>query len=483
VGLETPRLPLAVDLDGTLFRGDLFIESILRYVFAAPWRVFTLIFWLMRGRAYAKARLAETAPFDPAYLPYDQRVLDYLKAERARGRAIVLATASDRRAAQAVADHVGLFDRVFASDGKINLKARRKATALASAFPQGFVYAGNEAADLKVWSASSEAVVVNAPKGLVRKVARTHTLEHSFPRETSTARALIKAIRPQQWAKNVLVFLPMLAGQGWLDPAAWRDGLIAFFAISMAGSCLYIINDASDIDAGRVHARKRRRPFAAGALSPAIGIVASVGLFAGALALGQWAGAVLMVGVYLATSAAYTFWFKRVAMVDVFLLGALYTIRVVLGGVATGYIVSQWLLAFCCFFFLALALVKRAVEVDTVAKKGGVSISRRGYLSSDGPILKMMGVSASFVSALVLSLYTQSPEIVGRYQEPFLLWVLPAAIVFWLCRVWLIADRGDMHDDPLVFAFRDRTSWAIGAVIAAAFAAAVLLPSDLLRWK
>jgi 4-hydroxybenzoate polyprenyltransferase/phosphoserine phosphatase len=475
--------PLAVDLDGTLIRGDVFIEAILRFAFANPLvNIFVVALWLMKGRAYAKARLAEAAPVDPSILPYDERVLSWLKAERANGRTIVLATASDRLAANAISDHLGIFDAVYASDGVVNLKSRRKAERLAQSFPQGFVYAGNESADLKVWSRASGAVVVNATSGLAKAAGKTTPIEQSFPPEGNKLKALIKAIRPQQWAKNVLVFVPMLAGQGWWDAAAWQHAIIAFFALSCAASSVYLVNDASDIDADRKHHRKRKRPFASGALSPAFGLVFSVVLLAAGLGLGALAGVMPFVLLYLAASTLYTFWIKRIVLVDVFLLASLYTIRILLGGFATGYIPSEWLMAFSSFFFLSLALAKRAVEVDTLAAKGGGELNRRGYISSDGAILKMMGLGAGFAAALVLALYLQDDAVAARYNEPFMLWLLPAAVVFWLCRVWLKADRGDMHDDPLIFAFRDRTSWCAGAVAAAGFAAAVLMPATLLPW-
>jgi 4-hydroxybenzoate polyprenyltransferase len=472
--------PLAIDLDGTLFKGDVFIEAMLRFVFASPLANFPiLLFWLLKGRAYAKAKLAEAVPVDPAILPYDERVLNWIKAERADGRTVVLATASDRRAADAIAHHLGLFDAVYASDGIVNLKSRKKAERLGQSFPQGFVYAGNEIADLKVWSHAAGAVVVNASPALTAAARKATPIEKSFPREGNALKALIKAIRPQQWAKNVLVFLPMLVGQGWFDAEAWRNAVIAFFALSCAASSVYLVNDASDIDADRRHHRKRRRPFASGALSPIFGLFFSVFLVAAALSLGALAGIVPYVLLYLAASTLYTFWLKRVALVDVFLLASLYTIRILLGGFATGYVASDWLMAFSCFFFLSLALAKRAVEVDTLAAKGGGELSRRGYLSRDGAILKTMGMAAGFASALVLALYLQDKDVAAHYREPFLLWGLPAAIVFWLCRVWLMADRGEMHDDPLIFAFRDRTSIAIGALAALAFAGAVLSPKVL----
>jgi len=480
--LRSAEKPLVVDLDGTLMRGDVFSEAILRFLVAAPWKIFSLLGWFMKGRAHAKMRLAEAAPFDPSDLPYNAELIAWLESEKARGRKIVLATAADRKAAQAVAEHVGLFDAVFASDGKVNLKSRAKAEALAQAYPQGFVYAGNEAADLKVWAVAERAVIVNAPKSLARIAENTFEVERSFAPAANPLRAFIKAIRPQQWAKNALVFLPMLAGQGWLDFAAWQSAFIAFWALSFTASSVYLVNDAADIDADRRHPRKHRRPFASGALNPLIGVAASFLLLVVGVSLAYLAGALPYILAYLVTTTLYTFWLKRVVLVDVFVLAGLYTLRVVLGGVATGYIASGWLLAFSCFFFLSLALVKRAAEVDALASKGGGALNRRGYLHSDGPILKAMGMASGFVSGLVLALYLQEPTNAQNYGEPFILWVVPATIVFWLCRVWLKTERGEMHDDPLVYAFRDKASWLIGAIAAVSFAAAALLPADTLQW-
>jgi 4-hydroxybenzoate polyprenyltransferase len=462
----TAKLPLAVDLDGTLIRGDVFGEAILRFVFAAPWRLPLLLWWLVKGRAYAKMRLAEAAPGDPADLPYDARLIAWLTRERASGRTIALATASDERAARAVADHVGLFDAVFASDGKTNLKSHRKAERLAAAYPGGFVYAGNERADLKVWSAAKEIVIANASPSLERQARRAFTVEAAFPREGDMIASWFRALRPQQWAKNFLVFLPMLVGKGWFDFSAWALAWIAFAALCCAASAVYLINDAADIDADRRHPRKRTRPFASGALSPFRGLAAAAVLLASAIALAVQADVLPLLALYLIAATLYTFWLKRVVLVDVFVLAALYAIRVVLGGVATGFEASSWLLAFSCFFFLSLALVKRVAEIHALA---GGALNGRGYVSSDEPMLTMMGVGASFVSALVLALYTQSDVVAETFRAPGALWVLTAAVVFWTCRVWLKTSRGEMHDDPLVFALRDGASWLIALIAAAGF--------------
>lgn len=334
------KRPLAVDLDGTLFHGDLFTESMLRYVFAAPWRMFILIGWLMKGRAYAKARLAEAAPFDPADLPYDQRFLDWLKMERKAGRTLVLATASDRRAAKAVADYLGIFDAVFASDGVVNLKSARKAERLAAAFPEGFAYAGNEPADVKVWRAAKNAVIVNASRGLTVHAGKLAAVEEVFPLEASALRGLIEAIRPRQWVKNSLVFLPMLVGQAWMAPQAWVNAVIAFIALCFAASSICLLDDASNIDADRRHPRNRTRPIASGALSPMLALPIAALFAGGGIALGFLAGVAPLIGLYLAVSLLSTFWLKGQRILDMFLIASLYVIRIVIGGVATGDLAS-----------------------------------------------------------------------------------------------------------------------------------------------
>ncbi len=473
-------LPLAVDLDGTLMHGDLFAEAMLRFCLTRPWRVFTLLGWLARGRAYAKQRLAEAAPADPKTLPYNEDLLAWLRAERAAGRTIVLATASDKTAAQAVADHVGLFDAVHASDGQTNLKAARKAARLREAFPQSFVYAGNDRADFSVWSAAAKAVVVNAPMSVAKRAERIAPIEQSFPRKAGVARGLLKAVRPRQWSKNLLVFVPMLAGQGWSNPDAWFAAFAAFAALSLVASAVYLVNDAADIDADRNHPRKRERPFASGQVSPFWGLPLAVVLLGGGFAIGISANVALVLALYLTATTLYTFWLKRYALADVFLLAGLYTLRIVLGGVATGYFASDWLLAFACFFFLSLALVKRVAETsdDRIAAQG-VGATRRGYFAHDSDVLTMMGVSSGFISALVLALYLQNDQVAARFGEPFLLWSLPVGVTYWIARIWLKTARGEMHHDPIMFAMGDRQSWLLAALVALGFAAAALLPPGL----
>lgn len=465
----TAGTPLAVDLDGTLIHADTFFESILAYLASNPFGVFALIGWFTKGRAFVKAKLAGFAPRADE-LPYDVRVLDYLRAEKAKGRRLALATATDRKIANSIAAHVGMFDDVFASDGVINLKSARKGDALAAAYPQGFVYAGNERADLHVWAKAKAAVVVNASETLTAQARALGPVELVLPDERNTFRALMRALRPRQWVKNILVFIPLFAAKGWDDGAGWAGAVLAFVALCCAASSVYLFNDAFDIPADRRHPRKRNRPFASGALSPAIGLAVSVALACIGLAVGVAAGVAVYVLLYMALSSIYTIWLKRLVVVDIFVLASLYGLRVLLGGEAAAHPASSWMLAFCGFFFLSLALVKRVTEIE-----GAPENIRRGYTIADAPVLKAMGIGSAFAASLVLALYVQSDVATLAYDSPSWLWVMPAASIFWLCRVWLLTGRGEMPDDPVVHAVGDRMSLVVASVTALAYAAAVLL--------
>ncbi|MGD9968401.1 MAG: UbiA family prenyltransferase [Hyphomonadaceae bacterium] len=466
---DTAALPLAVDLDGTLIHADTFFESILGYLAANPLGVIPLAGWFTRGRAFVKAKLAAWAP-KPDEIPYDARVLAWLREEKAKGRRIALASATDRSVAEAIAAHVGVFDDVFASDGVTNLKAARKAEALAGAYPGGFVYAGNEPADLDVWARAKAAVVVNAEASLEQRARALVPIERVLADERNVREALELALRPRQWVKNILVFIPLIAAQGWGDAEGWSNAFLTFFALCCAASSVYLFNDAFDIAADRRHPRKRHRPFASGALSPARGIGVGAGLSAAALLVGWAADVLAYVLIYLLLSSLYTLWLKRLVVIDIFVLAALYGLRVLLGGEASGHIASSWMLAFCGFFFLSLALVKRVTEIE-----GAPENIRRGYQLADAPVLKAMGIGSAFAASVVLALYVQSDVATYTYAAPGWLWLLPAASIFWLSRVWLLTGRGEMPDDPVVHAVSDRVSLLIALVAALAYAAAVLL--------
>lgn len=460
--------PLCVDLDGTLIRSDVMFESLLALARQRPILLLMCPVWLLRGRAYFKQQLARYARIDVSRLPYDPQVRKWLEAQT--GRVHILCTAADRSLAEAVASHTGGFGEVLASDGMHNLSGRRKAALLVERFGErGFDYAGNEARDLAVWRHARAACVVNASPRLADRVARTCPVTNVIPRHPAgRARAWLQAVRPHQWLKNVLVFVPALAAHAVLQPAVMVRSLAAFAIFCVCASSVYLLNDLLDLDADRAHPRKRHRPFAAGRLPLSGGLVAAPILallaFAGAYALSTRFAAVLL--AYFALTVAYSLRLKQLVIVDVVVLAALYTLRIIAGTVAAGLGHSFWLLAFSMFLFLSLALVKRYTEVQVQRETGTPRIRGRGYEAGDYELLAGLGTASGYLSVLVLALYINSTASAALYHRPQLLWLLCPILLYWISRVWLIAHRGRMHDDPVVFAARDRVSVGVLALSA-----------------
>jgi len=465
---EDLTVPLCVDLDGTLIKSDLLWESLVRLLQRNPLYLIAAVVWWSGGRAALKQQLARRVAVDPAHLPYHEPFLEYLRAQRAAGRRLLLVTASDRALAALVAEHVGLFDEVLASDGQTNLRGRNKGAHLAGRFGErGFDYAGNSSVDLPVWARAREALVVNAPAGLVARARQLGTVGGVFPGAGGVpVAAAIRALRPHQWVKNLIIFVPLITSHKINQLPLALDALSAFIAFSLCASGVYLVNDLCDLDADRVHPAKRERPFAAGALPLQAGLIGAPLLLAAGL-LGAWClapacGAVA--ALYLVLTTAYSCGLKRLALVDVFCLAGLYTLRLVAGHESTGVAYSAWLLVFSMFLFLSLALVKRFVELSTPRAKEAGAVHGRGYLPGDAPLVSSLGAASGFMAVLVLALYVNSQEVRALYAQPLLLLLVCPLMLYWISRVWLKAHRAEMHDDPIVFAIRDPISYLVGAL-------------------
>lgn len=476
-GEDGREIVLVVDLDGTLIRSDMLLESFWS-TFAQDWRApMRAVAGLAKGRAALKARMADHAVIDPAALPYCPAVLERIRDWRAAGGRVALVTAADVRLAQSVADHLGLFDEVHGSDGTTNLKGQAKADFLRGRFGAGgFAYIGDHAADLPVWQVAHSALTVGASLGLRARVdAIRPGAEHLAPPSGGVGAAL-RAMRPHQWLKNLLVFLPMIAGHVFtLD--TFVQGVLAFIAFGLVASSVYLLNDMLDLAADRSHPRKRERPLASGAL-PLIRGMAMVPVLLAcgvgvALMLGPMFLAVLA-GYYLLT-VAYSLWLKRKILVDICVLATLYTLRVIAGGVATDIPLSVWLLAFATFFFLSLAAVKRQAELVDVAQRGAGNASGRGYQVSDLPFVSQMALSSGFVAVLVMMLHLNAPDVLSKYSSPWLLWGACLVLLYWVARMVLLAHRGKMDDDPVVYATRDRVSQVAIALMLVLVVGATLL--------
>jgi 4-hydroxybenzoate polyprenyltransferase/phosphoserine phosphatase len=464
-------LPLYVDLDGTLIATDLLHESLLQLVRASPLSLLSLPLWLLRGKAAFKDEVAQRIAIDVTTLPYRPEVIELVRSARAAGRRTVLVTASDARLAHAVARHLGLFDAVLASDGERNLRGAGKLAAIeADAGGRAFCYVGDHSVDLAVWRGAEAAVVVSRSEALARRAAGASTVEaHIVPPRTSWKRYLYGA-RLHQWLKNVLIFLPLMPVLHELTQPLVVNAALAFLAFGLMASGIYVLNDLLDLESDRRHHHKRMRPFAAGEITVPAGLVMAGVLSAASLALSLALLPDAFVGVlllYMALTTAYSLHLKRRAVVDVFSLAALYTIRVAAGTAATGQPLSFWVLSFSLFIFLSLALAKRYVELTGPPAEVSQMKRNRGYVATDAPFVLCTGVAAGQMAALLLGLYLHDQQMVARYENPEYLWVLIPVFLFWTMRIWLKAIRGVLHDDPVVFAARDwvsRLAVAIGAV-------------------
>jgi 4-hydroxybenzoate polyprenyltransferase/phosphoserine phosphatase len=471
--MQDQEIALCVDLDGTLIRTDLLLESALVLLRRNPLYLFAFVGWLVGGRARLKREIASRAKIDVTTLPYDERVVGWLRGFEG-GRRRVLCTASDQNLADAVAAHVGGFDEVIGSDGVRNLGGQAKADALRERFGErGFDYAGDARVDLAVWRHARKASVVNASPALLRQVRATCEVDRVFDRPGAGCRAWVAALRPHQWSKNLLVLVPLFTAHRMFEPAAASSALSAFIAFCLCASAAYVLNDLLDLDADRRHPRKRLRPFASGRLSIVAGLAVAPLLTIAAFAIAatlpsRFVGVLL---VYAMTTLTYSLLLKRVAMLDVVALAALYTLRIVAGAVAIPVDLSGWLLAFSMSLFLSLALVKRYSEVLRVAATEETRIAGRGYRVDDLSLLRSLGIASGLLSVLVFAFYIDSTASAALYRHQKALWLLVPVFFYWIDRVWRIAKRGDMHDDPVVFALTDIASLGVLAV----FAVVVLL--------
>jgi 4-hydroxybenzoate polyprenyltransferase len=444
-------------------------ESVAQMLKRRPFDLVLLPFWLLRGRAHLKRQIASRTDVDPKHLPYHHEFIDFLRSERGKGRVLVLATASDDGPAQRIAKHVGLFGEVVASNGATNLRGSNKGRLLSERFgKRGFDYAGNSSVDFAVWSEARRAIVVNAGQGVTRQAGRLAEVSRVFNPRGGGLRAALRELRPHQWIKNLIIFVPLITSHRFVESALVVRALLAFVAFSLCASGVYVLNDVLDLESDRQHETKKLRPLASGDLPLSAGLVLIPALFGlGALTTVflPW-GFAAVLAVYVLLTTSYSWKLKRIVLLDVFVLAGLYTIRLIAGHEATKIEYSFWLLAFSMFFFLSLALLKRFTELAALRQSNKHGPAGRGYVASDLELVAMLGIGSGFLAVLVMALYVKSPELdVQRlYQYPLLLLLMCPLLLFWVSRAWLIAHRGLMHDDPVVFALKDKVSYFIGAL-------------------
>jgi 4-hydroxybenzoate polyprenyltransferase/phosphoserine phosphatase len=479
VGVDLcPGVALCVDLDGTLVKSDTLLDTVLVIARQRPLDLVKVPGWIAEGKAAFKRHLTAAVSLDVEHLPYNRPLLEYLRVQHGRGIKIYLATAADRVLAERVAAYLGIFAGVLASDGATNLAGGNKLAAFRAQFGDEFCYIGNARPDVELLAACQSPMVANPDRALRAGMRRKGTIAAAtFDDRVPAVRSWLRAIRLHQWAKNTLIFVPLLLAHQW-NPGTFGGAIAAFFSFGLCASATYIINDLLDLEADRRHPSKRRRPFAAGDLSAISGVVVVCLLLLAALALALSLGRIVhlmpgdyelarpysfaeWLGFYTAVTLTYSLYLKRKLLLDVFVLSGLYTVRILAGSAATGVMVSAWLAGFSVFFFLSLAFVKRFSELESLRERGGAVTNGRGYFVSDLEQLRALGTGAAYAAVVVMTLYINNADTNLLYLHPVRL------LLLWLSQVWMKASRGEMHDDPVVYAITDKRSLLLGVVMAA----------------
>ncbi|MGC1462070.1 MAG: UbiA family prenyltransferase [Terracidiphilus sp.] len=467
---EATLRPLCVDLDGTLVKSDTLIDSLLLLVRTHPAAVLKLPSHLLCGKAAFKAFVTESVSLDVVHLPFNLKLLEFLQGQHAQGRDLYLATGANLTLALRVANYLGIFRDVLGSNGVTNLTGERKLDSIRTRLGQAnFDYIGNATPDLPLLAHAKEPMLANPSLSLrIRLRSRGIRPAREFDERTNPVKSLLRAMRPHQWAKNLLIFLPLLLSHS-VTIDSLRIALLAFCSFSLAASANYIVNDLLDIESDRRHPQKRLRPFASGDLSP----FAGAGLAATLLLLAFVDARLLPIGfsgwllLYLGMTLAYSTYLKRIPLVDVLILSGLYTLRLLAGSAATGTQISHWLGSFSVFLFFSLAIAKRFAELENLSASSSAPKNGRGYLLTDINQLRSFGTSSAFAAVVIFAIYISGSDVTKLYRKPVLLWLIMPLMILWLCRVWLLASRGELHEDPVVFALTDRMSLFIGAAVAA----------------
>ncbi|PID76014.1 MAG: 4-hydroxybenzoate polyprenyltransferase [Deltaproteobacteria bacterium] len=456
--------PLIVDLDKTLIYTDSLVESVVLLIKKNPVYFFIIFFWLFKGKARLKTEIVNRVSLDIETLPYNKPFIEWLKVEKEKGRKLYLVTAAHKEIAKKVMNYLNFFDGFFATEESCNLKGSKKCALIKEKIGDDFVYAGDSKVDLLIWKDSEAAVLVNAPSSLANEVRKKTIIEAEFPRKKIGIRTWLRALRIHQWVKNILLFVPLLTAFEFLNVFKIFSVIFAFLAYSLVASGTYVLNDIFDLNSDRAHMLKRHRPFACGDIQIINGIVIAGIFFILALTIALYISEVFtaILAFYFILTVTYSLFFKKHIIIDVIILSFLYTLRIIAGVTVIQVDISSWLFAFSMFLFLSLALIKRCGELVSFGKEDQKrTIVGRDYMPSDLVVLWPLGVGASLLAIVVLSLFINAPETQQKYASPELLWGPAVVIMYWLGRMWIKTSRGEIDDDPILYVIKDSISYMI----------------------
>ena len=473
---EQIKYPIVVDLDGTLVRSDTLHESLMVALFRHPRALLSSALALGAGRHAFKAKVADVVSMADFPLPVREDLLEWLKQKKQDGFELHLCSAADQRIVDAVAEFLGIFSTAVGSEGA-NLKGSAKARHLLDCFPDGFIYVGNDRSDLEIWRHSKGIVTAGVSDDVMKMVDRLDipVLER-FENPKLTFKALAKAIRVHHWTKNALVFVPLILAHEWGNFPLVLETILAFIALLAVTSGTYLLNDISDLRSDRLHWSKKNRALASGALPIKQGFALALGLFIFGFLLAAILSLKLLLALvgYLVVTGAYSLGLKRVPLLDMLIIGVLFTIRLIVGIVLIEGPSPAWLLTFAVFFFFSLAAAKRHTEILRANALGSESLRARGYEPEDEPLTLAIGVGAALASLIVIVLFILQEMLPGNvYSRPELLGGIPLMVSIWLGRIWVLSHRGKMTDDPVSFAIRDRASLGLALVVALLFIVAL----------
>ena len=454
---------LVVDLDGTLVKSDMLFESFWSVISKQPSLIFKFFYDFGHGGlAYLKEKIANIYELDASMIPYNQAIIDLILERKSKGSKVALVTASDQKVAENIAKYLGLFDEVFASDGHQNLKGNIKANLLIKQYgAKNFDYVGNSRADIPVWNKARRVITSNIDPILRKRTSKIYPNIKHMNHTKLKMISYVAALRPHQWVKNALIFLPAISSAQIFSTDIFMTLCISFIAFSLVASSGYLFNDLLDLEADRNHPEKKTRPLAAGQIS----LLYSTLLIFVLLVIGSLIALLfvnikffLILSTYFLLTTIYSLYLKRKIIIDIVSLAVLYTLRVIAGGLAVDLPLSVWILAFSMFIFMSLAAVKRLSELVENASKGQKNTVGRSYKTSDITIIGGISLASGYISVLVsiLHIYTEATQ--EFYSRPEILLGICPILIYWITRMILLTHRGEMHHDPILFSIRDNTS-------------------------
>ncbi len=455
--------PLCVDLDGTLVKTDTLWESYLLLLKQNMFIATIALFQLLRGKAAFKNYLAERTHLDVATLPYNQDLLAWLKAEKKR-RTLILVTASNQKIANSIAEYLGLFDEVVGSTVANQMNAHNKDQLLVEKYgAQHYDYVGNHKKDLPVWQQAKSAYVANAKASVVKKANQQGNVAEVFSSKKLTVKQFLKAIRVHQYVKNLLLFVPLMMSFQPSNVDLLAQYIIGFFAFCLLASGIYVLNDLLDLRSDRLHDSKKNRAIAAGLISIPMSMLLVVVfvVLAVLLAIDLPIKFQAILLLYFLLTISYSFYLKKHVLVDVLVLASLYTIRIVAGMILLNNGYSEWLIMFSVFVFLSLAFLKRYTELNALLAAKKLQTVGRGYHVNSIEMIRNFGITSGYLAALIIAFYLNSSKALIIYRHPQVLWLISMVMLYWVSRIWLLASEGKVHEDPVVFAIKDKVSYLL----------------------